>query len=278
MIRFFCFTDGAVDLNRVGGADFGGACAVILRIDKIIEEMSVWGKFFTIKDGAITNNTMELTAVGLAGRYLQKRIEEKAEVHIWTDSQYAQGCLRYGSNWMPEKNLDLIAEMRAHVAYPNVQIHHVRGHSGVAWNELADTGATTAVRLKRGFLGHKTVKIALRCFYCAKFACLDPKFGKVSEVREYDPLPCGGKEFKAYDRSLGQSLWTLEPVPVPEGVRGLDDGPGDLREQAEARADAGRGNGVRPAEGHDREADGDLGAQRPYLWEDREDPPGGADL
>lgn len=278
MTRFFCFTDGAVDLNRVGGANIGGTCAVVLRIEKSIEEMTVWGKFYTKEKHVVTNNTMELRAVGLAGRFLQKRIEEGAEVHIWTDSQYAQGCLKYGSNWMPEKNVELISMMRAYVAYPNVQIHHVRGHSGVAWNVLADTGAVKAVEMKKGFMGFKKVQIAVQCFYCARFACLDKDFGKSTKVRVYDPPLCGGKEFKPYDRSLGQALWTIEPTPIPEGVCGLDDGPGDLREQAESCQDQGRGDGVRPAEGPDHKANGDLGSQRPYLWEDREDPPGGADL
>ena len=276
MTRFFCFTDGAVDRNTVGGAALGGACAVVLRIEDDIEEMAVWGKFF--KNGFISNNTMELTAVGLAGRYLQKRIAEKVEVHIWTDSQYAQGCLRYGSNWMPEKNIDMISEMRGYVAYPNVQIHHVRGHSGVAWNVLADTGATKAVERKQGFLGFRTVKIPMKCFYCARFACRDPKFGKVTEMGEYSPPPCGGKEFKPYDRSLGQSLWEAEPAAVTEGVRGSDGGPCPLRGEAEVSQVQGRGDGVRPAAGPDHQANGDLGTQRPYLWEDREDPHGGADL
>lgn len=230
----FAFVDGSVDSTRLrvdGGADYGGVCAVVVKagdvvkgIDdklvftKLLPKMRIVGCLFRKSrsdDGMITNNTMELRAVGIACALLAKEIDTGEDVKIWTDSQYAQGCLRYDTSWCPKENLDVIGEIRTLTAQPHVQINHVRGHKRLAWNELADLGARKCVALRDsrdGFDGTRRLNIPVACFFCKRFACGDRYFGTRTSalVRGYDPCPCGGKNFLPHSPDLVERFqWKL---------------------------------------------------------------------
>lgn len=227
---FVAFVDGAVDANRrrdQGGAGFGGTCAVIAEYNpEVIVGTLVsalpWhpgsvGAFVgdhgkkVGSDEAITNNTMELLAVWTAARRLHVEIEEGAEVHIYTDSQYAKGSLRWDSDWKGASNRRVIDKIRGeYTAKPAIRIHHVRGHWGVSWNELANLGATKAVALRRGFTGHLKTKISLPCFFCQRFACEDPTFGtKTSHLHDYAAPPCRRERYEPFPSVLIEDFpWT----------------------------------------------------------------------
>ena len=103
-----------------------------------------------------TNNTAELNALYkalLLASKLPKTI-------IYSDSRYSIDCITVWANgwkkngWKKKKgeikNLELIKEM--HLLYEKIKkkiaIKHVKGHSGVEGNELADRMASYAIRSK----------------------------------------------------------------------------------------------------------------------------------
>jgi ribonuclease HI len=99
-----------------------------------------------------TNNRMELTAV-IRGLEALKR---RATVEIYTDSQYVMlGITQWLAQWRrrgwrtadkkPVKNVDLWRELDALVQAHDVSWHWVRGHSGHAGNERADSLANRGV-------------------------------------------------------------------------------------------------------------------------------------
>jgi ribonuclease HI len=92
--------------------------------------------------GRATNNVAELLAIykGLAA-VKNKRLP----VRVYTDSSYAHGVLAL--NWMPKKNLELIAAIRKSMAaFADIRLVKVRGHHGIVENERADELATAAIR------------------------------------------------------------------------------------------------------------------------------------
>ena len=92
--------------------------------------------------GEGTNNTAELTAILLAADAIE---DKDAPVRIHTDSQYAIGVLTKG--WKAKANVALIGKVRAALApFKDLQMIHVRGHSGVVLNERADVLAVQAVQ------------------------------------------------------------------------------------------------------------------------------------
>lgn len=104
--------------------------------------------------GRGTNNIAELTAILRAAEALAGREEH---VRMFTDSSYAIGVLTKG--WKAKANPDLIADVkRALSALPDVELHYVPGHAGVALNEAADRLARAAVELRRssGWLAKPT--------------------------------------------------------------------------------------------------------------------------
>jgi ribonuclease HI len=103
--------------------------------------------------GEATNNIAELAAIELL---LAEIGVTDRPVRIYTDSQYAIGVLTKG--WKAKANVELIARVRAALKpLPDVELHYVRGHSGVPLNERADALAVDAVQ-KRESTGW--VKIA----------------------------------------------------------------------------------------------------------------------
>jgi len=106
-----------------------------------------------------TNNSAELGAL-----YAALKIASEAnlgeEITILSDSKYSIDCItKWAYGWAskgwtkrggPIKNLDLIKQ--AHSLYntmkDSISIAHVKGHSGVEGNELADRMAGFAIKQK----------------------------------------------------------------------------------------------------------------------------------
>jgi len=99
--------------------------------------------------GVTTNNRMELTAPIMALELLNRPVV----VHLYTDSTYVRnGITKWLPGWtrngwrtstkQPVKNVDLWQRLEAACARHQVEWFWVKGHAGVADNELADRLAT----------------------------------------------------------------------------------------------------------------------------------------
>lgn len=109
------------------------------------------------KDG--TNNIAELNALYQA-LIIARQSNSQNIITIYSDSKYSIDCITvwaYGwkaKGWTKKggeiKNLELIKE--AHQLYERlkdkIEIHHVKGHSGVEGNELADRMAVYTIKAK----------------------------------------------------------------------------------------------------------------------------------
>ena len=100
-----------------------------------------------------TNNRMELMAAIAALEALKR----PCAVDIHTDSQYLRnGIMSWINNWKrngwrtadksPVKNVDLWQRLQAACAQHQVEWFWVKGHSGIADNELADQLATRGLQ------------------------------------------------------------------------------------------------------------------------------------
>jgi ribonuclease HI len=174
------FVDGAVDKNRrrdQGGAGFGGAGVVLVKTDGgLATSYRVVGVPFWPHSMFISNNTMEIMAVQAACNILEPEILAGKDVHIWSDSTYAKGMLSFGTSWTAKENQALVEYIRRTTARHNILIHHVKGHAGFAWNELADTAAVKAVEYRRGFDREFQCLVHHVCFQCSKFPCKKPDY------------------------------------------------------------------------------------------------------
>jgi len=139
-IKVVMYTDGACR-----GNPGPGGWGVVLRFQ---------GNRKTLQGYAAetTNNRMELTAVieGL------KALKRSCEVELFTDSKYVmQGLTEWLARWKsngwktaakkPVKNIDLWQQLEAEVAEHEIDWNWVKGHSGIADNELADQLANAAI-------------------------------------------------------------------------------------------------------------------------------------
>lgn len=106
-----------------------------------------------------TNNIAELNALYQA-LLIARQTNSENIITIYSDSKYSIDCITnwaYGwkaKGWTKKggeiKNLELIKE--AHQLYERlknkIEIHHVKGHSGVEGNELADRMAVHTIKAK----------------------------------------------------------------------------------------------------------------------------------
>jgi ribonuclease HI len=88
-----------------------------------------------------TNNRMELTAL-LEGL---RAIKRPSTVVVHADSEYVINPLRHGwiekwerTNYAKKKNADIWRELVVEVRKHSVTYEHVKGHSGVHYNERCD--------------------------------------------------------------------------------------------------------------------------------------------
>ena len=91
-----------------------------------------------------TNNRMELTAI-IRGLEALKR---SCRVQVFTDSMYAIGAGTRGETWLKRKNLknrELVEKLVELSRLHDVSWQHVKGHCGIALNELADRFARSAM-------------------------------------------------------------------------------------------------------------------------------------
>lgn len=120
-----------------------GGWGAVLRQDEHVLELSGG------ESGETTNNRMELTAPIMALEALKRRVV----VHLYTDSTYVRnGITSWVIGWerngwktsakQPVKNVDLWQRLQAACAQHDVEWFWVKGHAGVADNELADQLAT----------------------------------------------------------------------------------------------------------------------------------------
>lgn len=108
-----------------------------------------------------TNNAMELMALARALEYVPAGPRYTDPLLVYTDSKYAlkavtewvHGWKRTGwrtSNGKPVSNRELVERlhtlMEAHQQHRTVEIRWVRGHTGIAENELVDRSANNARR------------------------------------------------------------------------------------------------------------------------------------
>ena len=137
MTQVRAYTDGACR-----GNPGPGGWGVLLRAGE--HERELWGG-----ELATTNNRMELTAV-IEGLGALKR---RSTVLLHVDSTYVmQGIQSWIAGWkrngwrtaakQPVKNVDLWKRLKQACDRHDVEWFWVKGHSGVADNELADQLAT----------------------------------------------------------------------------------------------------------------------------------------
>ena len=107
--------------------------------------------------GETTNNRMELTAPIRALEALKR----ESVVHLYTDSTYVRnGIMKWVTSWsangwktsakQPVKNVDLWQELVVLCEKHQVEWFWVKGHAGIADNELADVLATRGMQQAMG--------------------------------------------------------------------------------------------------------------------------------
>jgi ribonuclease HI len=121
------------------------------------------------ESGETSNNRMELTAPIMALEALTRPVV----VHLYTDSTYVRnGITKWVLGWerngwmtaakQPVKNVDLWQRLQMACARHRVEWFWVKGHAGVADNELADELATRgmqeAIAHTREVLTSRTVR------------------------------------------------------------------------------------------------------------------------
>ena len=133
------FTDGSASPNP------GPSGAGALRIDKYGEH-----KMFASL-GFGTNNVGELYAIGMV-LTVETLGENTDTLHIFTDSEYAIGCIDKG--WKPKHNQNLIGSIKFLLAdvraRRDVEFTWVKGHSKIKHNDTADEMANLGTKASKG--------------------------------------------------------------------------------------------------------------------------------
>ena len=132
-MKYTIYTDGSCRANGNGGLGI-----VWLKNGKKVFEYSKGYK-------GVTNNIMELMAIGIALRSIKKPIES---LEIISDSEYALGCI-FNPKWNPKKNKELIAKIKKQleitqklvsepIKYKHVYGHQKQGSTDMIWNNYVD--------------------------------------------------------------------------------------------------------------------------------------------
>ena len=133
MINYQIFVDGSCRANGNGGIGI----VWLKNGEKVFE----YSKGF--KD--VTNNRMELLAIGYALMSIKKPIDS---LEIISDSEYALGCI-FNEKWNPKKNVELIARIKKQLIKTQslvknlITYRHVDGHQkgdshDVIFNNMCD--------------------------------------------------------------------------------------------------------------------------------------------
>lgn len=113
----------------------GGAGVVFVRADVILAEVS---------EGIplASNNTAEVWAIGRALQLVGETWGWRVRLRLCSDSEWALGATAPGSHWhVDRKNLSGRAALKARALaekHERLELHHVKGHSGLVFNERAD--------------------------------------------------------------------------------------------------------------------------------------------
>lgn len=176
------FVDGSI--HQVHSAPViraGGTGVILVSPHSTKGLIAGYGRYYS-PSATVTNQRMELEAIRQAIVFARRCGVLGQPLHIWSDSEYAIGSLRPGSDWSPTKNLDLIVPTQRLLRQSNVaSLRHVRSHidrktGGVFPNfvlhEMADVIAQTVVKRQL----HAEVSINRGtmdpvCLACSLFPC-----------------------------------------------------------------------------------------------------------
>ena len=142
MINYQIFTDGSCRGNKNGGIGI----VWLKNGEKVFE----YSKGF--KD--VTNNRMELLAIGYALMSIKKPIDS---LEIVSDSEYALGCI-FNEKWNPKKNVELIARIKKQLIKTQslvknkITYRHIDGHQkgdsdDIKFNNMCDKLAQNESKL-----------------------------------------------------------------------------------------------------------------------------------
>merc|ERR1712008_61988 len=143
------YTDGSCPSN-VGSASKQGAAGWGIVVIRAGEELDFYGPVVFDKDDTLfvgstcgTNNTGELSAIGMALRWLIEEDLSTTRCTILYDSKYAANIAQ--GLYKAEKNQELARTVQGFFktvkAVRPIVFEHVKGHSGDKWNDRADANA-----------------------------------------------------------------------------------------------------------------------------------------
>ncbi len=144
------YTDGAC--SNHGATKGQGGAGVLIKWKEATEIEWEEEKHISYGFSSTTSNRMELVGMISALIYLYNFKEEILEVNIYSDSKYTINIINkcWYLNWETtdyynKKNVDLIRDhyiplyLALKANTEKIKINHVRGHTGIEGNEIADT-------------------------------------------------------------------------------------------------------------------------------------------
>ena len=160
---YVLYTDGGC---HNAGSKLGAFYYVCIKLDHAPPQVDHKHGLLVLSGGEVvtntTNNVMEMTAIlkGLE-RCTRRGIQLRA---IITDSQYVQkGMTLWSNTWKRNgwrnsfgkliHNLEIWQELLNAWNREKTQVIHIRGHSGVFWNEFCDSSATEIMQQYKASVG-----------------------------------------------------------------------------------------------------------------------------